>query len=578
MQNILETARRLLPERTYWNAGTGWLEFPDWPPDLFALTGTLVQLSGCYLHPHYVSHWEGSCFFAEGYVEMVTEVGGRWRQGALTAADERLLRRLWRTLRAARDLDVQSPAALAARRPLKWWDAALTLMAIADEASAGLGFLGSEENRPFADFLGDEFKLLTRLVAGSPTQRRRTALTLYLPWSICYAVPPWEACVQPKTRTTQIGCTLRSLSHNLALLPHFGRFKTSWIMRDTGHAPAGREPEPFNVLLVPFPYRIRGSWFEAAESDGAGKPNFFSLRQGWLGSGRWRVKAAEVASFIDDLIDQAEREVRQVHCVILPELALERSLARQVATALGGRKGLELFISGVLVPPRRGRAARNAVFAKPYPLRGLAIEQSKHHRWRLEKSQIVRYSLGDTLDPRVGWWEQIDVSDRECAFIVFREGASLATLICEDLARLDPVQEVIRSVGPNLVVVLLLDGPQRDWRWSGRYATVLADDPGSTVLTLTCSGMVRRSAQPGDSAPTEVALWREPNEATRELRLPPGAHGLLLTVRVSYEVQRSLDTRADGGNTARLSLSGVREVTVPKPPAWLDSVEGRGGR
>ena len=105
------------------------------------------------------------------------------------------------------------------------------------------------------------------------------------------------------------------------------------------------------------------------------------------------------------------------------------------------------------------------------------------------------------LDPDLTWWEKINISNRQCFFHVFRQGACLATLVCEDLARIDPVQTVLRSVGPNLVVALLLDGPQWERRWPGRYATVLADDPGSAVLTVTSLGMVRRSVMPGEKAP-----------------------------------------------------------------------------
>jgi len=41
-------------------------------------------------------------------------------------------------------------------------------------------------------------------------------------------------------------------------------------------------------------------------------------------------------------------------------------------------------------------------------------------------------------------------------FTVIRPGAALAVLICEDLARFDPVLPVINAVGPNLVISLLL--------------------------------------------------------------------------------------------------------------------------
>ena len=64
---------------------------------------------------------------------------------------------------------------------------------------------------------------------------------------------------------------------------------------------------------------------------------------------------------------------------------------------------------------------------------------------------------------------------------LIRETATLSVLICEDLARYDPVLTVMNAIGPNLVIALLMDGPQLERRWCGRYATALADDPGSSV-------------------------------------------------------------------------------------------------
>ena len=59
------------------------------------------------------------------------------------------------------------------------------------------------------------------------------------------------------------------------------------------------------------------------------------------------------------------------------------------------------------------------------------------------------------------------------------EGITIVSLVCEDLAQNDDVAEVIRSVGPTIVSTHLLDRPQLTSRWSARYASVLADDPGS---------------------------------------------------------------------------------------------------
>jgi hypothetical protein len=195
-------------------------------------------------------------------------------------------------------------------------------------------------------------------------------------------------------------------------------------------------------------------------------------------------------------------------------------------------------------------------------------QQAKHHRWKLDDSQICRYHLGGQLNPVNLWWEHIDLRTRECHFFVFRHGMSLATLICEDLARVDPVQSVIRSVGPNLVIALLMDGPQLERRWGGRYATVLADDPGSAVLTLTSAGMVARSAQPGESVPREIALWKGYEGIAQELRLPIGSHALLLTLTRRSQEHFTLDGRSDKGFTHCLKISGVHGIRHPNPPEW----------
>src|SRR5262249_17681153 len=114
--------------------------------------------------------------------------------------------------------------------------------------------------------------------------------------------------------------------------------------------------------------------------------------------------------------------------------------------------------------------------------------REKHHRWRVEKSQIETYSLGAALDSGRGWWERIDILDRCLDVFVVRGGATVTTLICEDLARSEPCQDLVRAIGPNLVIALLMDGPQLKDRWPARYATVLAEDPGSSVLTVTSMG------------------------------------------------------------------------------------------
>lgn len=225
---------------------------------------------------------------------------------------------------------------------------------------------------------------------------------------------------------------------------------------------------------------------------------------------------------------------------------------------------LELFITGILDRDADGRE-RNCAYTVRYFSGEMAHSwrQPKHHRWKLEQNQIKRYSFGYALDPERDWWECIDVSNRSCAFSVIRPGATIATLVCEDLARFDPVMPVINAIGPTLLVGLLMDGPQWESRWPGRYATVLAEDPGCSVLTVTSLGMIRRSTPPGKSPPCEIALWKEPGAAAESLTLPADHHGLLLALTLAPDPRQTLDRRADQAGGARLRLSGVQGVKLP---------------
>ena len=551
MGTVGELIRRLLPDDAGWNTNRRWAQLPSWPPDLFAVAAALVERAQCYVNPRYTSHWNPSCLFDNHYREHVCQVGKDWRELRWNAAHPELTK-LWDVLFRNRAETVEMRPDDRGGPPREWWDAAITLMAIADEASRGMGFLPSKTHRPLVDFLIDEM----RRVRAGPS-------VLHLPHSICLAVPPHEACVQPKTRTADVGCTLRSLTHNLALLPQSGAFATRWFPIPGG-SPTLKEEDPFNLILIPFPYELDGNCLSESVGPSTSNARFFETRQTWLQKGSRKISSSELVAGIGRLIHEAKREVRNVHGVVLPEGSLSARLAGSVAKDLA-KYDIELFISGVL-DDRNQKSPINEAWAVPYIRTKIPFiaRQSKHHRWRLDAGQILRYSFGDSLNANGVFWEKIDVSERACSFFVFRHGASLAALICEDLARADPAGAVIRSVGPNLVIVLLMDGPQKEFRWPGKYAAVLADDPGSSVLTFTSLGMVRRSVRPGAPEPREIALWKEPGRNAEELKLPIDCHALLLTFSLSDEEQFTLDGRSDGKTSVRISLTGVRQIRDPK--------------
>jgi hypothetical protein len=541
--------QRMLPSGT---TGAGdWSDLPYWPPDLFAVAATIVNLSGCYAHTRYLCGF-ADCTYDEAYRERIQAISAEYADGIIPTE----LEHSWEILRS-------SDILLDASDPVKnqgWWDAAMILMAAADQASTGVGFAYTGTRVAYLVWEG-------YLAAKSP---KTPDVLPYLPHSLCTEVPPQQACVQPKTRTPQIGCTIRSLSHNLALLPPIGEVKTHWDYAISGN---DNSDEPLNVLVVPFPYRITGTCFvprESTEKPKSPRATLFDINQRWIAG----LKAKDVAHFIEQLIVSARKEVDAVHAVVLPEAALTEKMAVKVAQLLADEAKIELFVSGV-VAGSDGATPQNCTYSAVYKGGQVVASwlQAKHHRWKLDESQIRRYHLGHVLGKRRMWWEAVDVSERECHFFVFRDGASLAVLICEDLARVDPVQNVLRAVGPNLVIAVLMDGPQLERRWPGRYATVLADDPGSAVLTLTSLGLIRRSNMPSEKGNRYIALWKEPLGIAQELELPDGAHALLLTISPGKEENVTADGRSDYEMTTKLSLTSVIAVRhAGVAPAWLDAV------
>lgn len=566
MPTINSVLDRLLPEGS--NFGSlDRKQYPIWPPDAFAVAATLVNLAGLYCDSRYASGSE-EYLFSERTVKRIYNTGRRWgyfREANNLKEDISripLLKQLWRTILAHGDEYVH-------RLPRRCRDATIMLMAIADHACEGVGYFDTRNVRPLAGKLFEDHR---RSWLGEPARQFPK-----LPVSLCRMVPKEEACVQPKSMNARLGCTLRSLSHHLSLLPPCTDVETAWSLGENADDIRDTR-QPMNLLLVPFPYTIEGTCFVPGECCFGDKDflgRFFSMKQNWLMNGKRRISARLVGAFLVDLIREARREVGQVHGVILPELALNSRLSRDVAQALArSDSNLEVFICGAA--STRDGIANNCtstfLFKKNASGRRVIYtywDQSKHHRWLLEKDQIKRYSIGAQLSPQTSWWELTNIGNRTCRFCVIRGGISFTTLICEDLARIDPVQSVIRSIGPNLVVALLMDGPQLEQRWSGRYATVLADDPGSAVLTLTSLGLMQRSSRPGVPKSRQIALWKGSDGGTEELQLMPGDHALLVTLTNREEECHTMDGRSDGGTTYRLSLSGVHPIRHRNPPKWV---------
>jgi len=294
---------------------------------------------------------------------------------------------------------------------------------------------------------------------------------------------------------------------------------------------------------------------------------------------------------VDRMIATALDEVESVDVVLLPESAIDESEVDDLESVLD-RRGVAMLMTGVReYPPQSGQFPTNAVHVGVNPrlekggsLPGSTgeqwfhVRQNKHHRWALDERQILQYHLGGALHPHIRWWEAMAVPRRIVHFVEHGDGIAIVSLVCEDLAQIDEVAEVIRSVGPTVVFAPLLDGPQLDSRWAARYASALADDPGSAVLTLTSFGMVQRSRpHKRDSSPV-VGLWKDPVRGLREIALEPGAQGVLLTVCGDRTTRRSTDGRYPIDNATeyfdvalhqvRANGTGTRSLNLkPETPA-----------
>ena len=366
--------------------------------------------------------------------------------------------------------------------------------------------------------------------------------------------------VLPKIRTAQRGLTLRSLSHYLT--HHRSevdvRWRTiPWINQDQNTV---------NILAVPWPFHVEAS---------AVKPCGYPLDNP---DPRYAAFEYDPGDPLDidcviDLYREARKEATRVHVLVFPELALTRTDLNRLQAALEAEsaENAPMIIAGVRGTTGAGHAGAQArtnhvslsvLFAGKW----YDLSQHKHHRWTLDGPQIRQYALGGVLDASRKWWEAIDIPPRTLTFLAPNDWLTLCPLICEDLAQLEPVSEVIRGVGPTLVIALLMDGPQLPQRWSARYVGVLADDPGTSVLTLTSLGMASRSrAAKGDAtgrAPESrvVSFWKDHVGGTETLELGPDGRAVLLTISAQRKVEYTADGRSDA-QSAFFTFQGSRELT-----------------
>jgi hypothetical protein len=523
-------------------------ELLEWPPDLFALTEVILERSQAYrfvLSPPPGAKWPPT--HTPSWADAVVDAGRRW--GAWIEEKNgpvpELLSREWEVFREAANVAL---AQVGEGRDWRLCQALFTLHAIADEACAGLGAALDA-----FDGDGSVYRARGRELLGRTGSLAR--------------IPSQLMRVLPKVRTPPNGTSLRSLSryasvHGPGVDVHWHKIPT----RGPGIQPRDRG---VNYLLLPWPLRVRESDFRPL----AGSVQ--QLAEEPFGFFEFAPAERLNLDLVDRMLVAARDEVDRVNVVVLPESAIDHREVDDLE-ALLCRHEVTGLITGVRQPSEHpGEFPGNWVhIGISISDQWVHLRQDKHHRWSLDEAQIFQYHLGGALHPHIRWWEAMEVPRRTVQFVEVGEGATLAALVCEDLAQIDEVADVLRSVGPMVVITPLLDGPQLSSRWAARYASVLADDPGSTVLTLTSYGMAQRSRPRGHDSSPVIAMWKDPGRGIREISLEAGAQGVLLSASADRATRRSSDGRRpvqNGSEFFNMSVSQVRAASVGSAPTSSSS-------
>jgi len=610
---------------------------PYSPFDLFAICGILLRDSGAYHHieSEFIGADEDNettcgrvILSTAAERNLLNDIGDVWRDHdfAIYARTQEVdqseyedehqepisILNCWIEILAAWNLPIFQPIA-ESEQPPAWWKYAYRLLCISDRAARDSGvaeqddsMLSSHGGIPrggfwashAADILAASDRIFEEKFAEFCDELEIANCSL-IDWgsgnvNTLSAANRDAVCILPKLRTSQSGCTIRALSHSLALLPARGFIRASWISQNQGYFNMDAvKKKPFNLVIVPFPYDISAQQFapvsRVASDQRAGKFRFEPDQ------------SSDVSAVLNCIIKKAREQIGTVHGIVFPELALSSYQFGQVFNYVREFTNVELLCAGVnqRVPidllgnafsinedwqTRSDQAPMNDLTHKStneaimatfqrldrseYPNSSLAVKRNfqatshqKHHRWCLNESQILGYGLSSSLDPSINWWEDLSIHNRKLPFCLMRDKWAVATLICEDLARIDPAQQLVRAVGPNLIFSLVMDGPQRDDRWSARYATVLADDPGSAVITINSAGLIKRTldvrktrGHKDDLDNLMIALWRDSTSGSVPIVMPKNDSAVCLTLYEEATDEFTMDGRRNHYNSVSLKL------------------------
>jgi predicted amidohydrolase len=366
-----------------------------------------------------------------------------------------------------------------------------------------------------------------------------------------------------KSNVPQSGLTINNLTQNLTCIKP--SVKPNNIINNT--IKHNFDKKSYNILFLPWPTKIESSSFTSPTQN-----SFLEMDDYFDFFDYKPTKEVKVQGFLNSIISAIER-VGSIDLIVFPECALSEKTYDNFKRILFEcfAENAPSLLAGVYGDGDNNNQSKNS--AKLAFIGETAsfdvVEQMKHHRWFLDKTQIRNYNLGSALDSGKKWWENIDIGRRNLLTLHTTDGVKLCPLICEDLARQEPVAQAVRAVGPNLVVCLLLDGPQLSQRWPGKYAAVLSDDPGASVLSVTSLGMTLRSTGLGNPPSRGVALWSEPGKSSETLYVEEpdeedNAIGIIIELEMKDEKIWTIDGRVKLKPILRKSYHSTIYSRYPK--------------
>jgi hypothetical protein len=412
----------------------------EWPPDVFALTNVVLGRAEAFRYALSEQDWPPGRL--GDWAQAVEEAGRGWSAWAedRTGAMPDLVAAEWSVFRERADVALEQLAIGGDRRVC---EALLTLHAIADEACAGLGVALDSSHGGGCVYRGRGRELLAR--TGSVAR-----------------IDPRFLRVLPKVRTPPTG---RPAFSRYACVQGPG-IDARWHKMPARHRGTDIRSEYATLLLLPWPLRVSASDFRPVDG---------SVRRLTKDPyGFFEFAPAEVLDL--DLLDRvllaARQEAGSVDVVVLPESAVEERELDDLEMVLDAH-GVITLMAGVRQTVRQPdefpgnwlHIGFNPGLEKGGQLPSerrepwFHLRQNKHHRWSLDEGQVGQYHLGGVLHPHIRWWEAMHVPRKAIEFIEVAELVQVL-LVCEDLAQNDDIAELIRSVGPTVVVAVLLDGPQ----------------------------------------------------------------------------------------------------------------------